>query len=92
MLLWTWNISKQLIDNKIEATKTPRYIERTFVGTTKLWIENLPSESLEVLRNDKKMDGSPSAKNIDILDKYESAIRNEFGGMITDIREHNREK
>ena len=85
-------MSKQLIDNKIETAKTPRYVERTFVGTTKLWIENLPSESLEVLRNDKKMDGSASATNIDILDKYESAIRNEFGGMTTDIREQNREK
>ena len=92
ILLWTGNISKQLIDNKIETTKTPRYIERTFIGTAKLWIENLPPESLEVLRNDKKMDGSPSATNIDILDKYESAIRNEFGGMTTDIREQNREK
>ena len=38
------------------------------------------------------MDGSPSATNIDILDKYESAIRNEFGGMTTYIREQNREK
>ena len=38
------------------------------------------------------MDGSPSATNIDILDKYESAIRNEFGGMTTDIKEQNREK
>ena len=38
------------------------------------------------------MDGSPSATNIDILDKYESAIRNEFGGMTTDIRGQNREK
>ena len=44
------------------------------------------SESLEVLRSDKKIDGSPSATNIDILDKYESAIRNEIGGMTTDIR------
>ena len=38
------------------------------------------------------MDGSPSATNIDILDKYESTIRNECGGMTTDIREQNREK
>ena len=37
------------------------------------------------------MDGSPSATNTDILDKYESAIRCEFGGMTTDIREQNRE-
>ena len=44
-------------------------------------------ESLKVFRNDKKMDGSPSATNIDILDKYESAIRSEFGGMTTDVRE-----
>ena len=92
ILLWIGNMSKQLIDNKIETTKTQRYVERTFVGTTKLWIENLPSESLEVLRNDKKMDGSASATNIDILDKYESATRNEFGGMTTDIGEQNREK
>ena len=48
-------MSKQLIDNKIKTTETPRYIERTFVGTTRLWIENLPLESLEVLRSDKKM-------------------------------------
>ena len=91
ILLWIGNISKQLIDNEIKMTETPRYMERTFVGTTRLWIENLPLESLEVLRSDKKMDGSPSATNIDILDKYESAIRNEFGGMTTDIREQNRE-
>ena len=38
------------------------------------------------------MDGSPSATNIDILDKYESAIKSEFGGMTTGIREQNREK
>ena len=53
ILLWIENISKQLIDNKIKTTETPRYIERTFVGTTRLWIENLPSECLEVLRSDK---------------------------------------
>ena len=40
----------------------------------------------------KKIDGSPSTTNIDILDKYELAIRNEFSGMTTDIREQNREK
>ena len=38
------------------------------------------------------MDGSPTSTNLDILDKYESAIRSEFGGMTADIREQNREK
>ena len=92
ILLWVGNISIQLIDNEITTKETPGYIERTFVGTTKLWIGNLPPDCLETLRSDKKIDGSPSTTNIDILDKYESTIRSEFGSMTTDIREQNREK
>jgi len=34
-------ISKQLTDNKIGMTGTPGYIERTLVGTVKLWLQNL---------------------------------------------------
>ena len=52
------------------------------MGTTKLWIGNLPPENLETLRSDKKIDGSPSTTNIDIIDKYELAIRKEFGGTM----------
>ena len=53
---------------------------------------NFTPETLETLRSDKKIDGSPSKPNIDILDIYELAIWNEFGGMTTEIKEQNREK
>ena len=44
-------ISKQLINNKIGMTETPRYIERTLIGTAKLWLQNLTEVSIKTLRN-----------------------------------------
>ena len=51
--LWMGYISKQLIDNKIGMTETPGYIERTLIGTVKLWLQNLTEESIKTLRNNK---------------------------------------
>ncbi|KAG5610144.1 hypothetical protein H5410_021425 [Solanum commersonii] len=76
--LWVGYISKQLVDNKIGITEVPGYIERTFIGTVKLWLQNLGEESTKILRNSKKMDGENATTPIDILNKYELAIRNEF--------------
>lgn len=52
--LWIGYISKQLIDNKIAIAETPGYIERTLIGTVKLWLQNLSSESLDTLRSNNK--------------------------------------
>jgi len=85
-------ISKQLIDNKITITETTGYIERTLIGTVKLWLQNLSSESLDTLRSNKKLDGTTTTTVTDILNKYEIAIRNEFSSMTTEVEEQNKEK
>nr|CAC88783.1 putative coat protein [Nicotiana tabacum] len=90
--LWIGYISKQLIDNKITITETPGYIERTLIGTVKLWLQNLSSESLDTLRSNKKLDGTTTTTVTDILNKYEIAIRNEFSSMTTEVEEQNKEK
>lgn len=89
--LWIGYISKQLIDNKVTVAETPGYIERTLIGTVKLWLQNLTKESLEILRSNKK-DGTVATTSTDILSKYEIAIRNEFSSMTTEIEEQNKEK
>jgi len=90
--LWIGYISKQLIDNKIAIGDTPGYIERTLIGTVKLWLQNLSSESLDTLRSNKKLDGTTTTTVTDILNKYEIAIRNEFSSMTTEVEEQNKEK
>ncbi|XP_070023672.1 uncharacterized protein, partial [Nicotiana sylvestris] len=90
--LWIGYISKQLIDNKITIAETPGYIERTLIGTVKLWLQNLSSESLDTLRSNKKLDGTTTTTVTDILNKYEIAIRNEFSSMTTEVEEQNKEK
>ncbi|XP_070040654.1 uncharacterized protein [Nicotiana tomentosiformis] len=90
--LWVGYISKQLIDNKIPIPEAPGYIERTIIGTVKLWIQNLNDESIKALRSNKKFDGESATTTIDILIKYELAIRNEFSSMTTEIEEQQKEK
>jgi len=90
--LWVGYISKQLIDNKIVLTEVPGYIERTLIGTVKLWLQNLVDESIKTLRNNKKIDGEMATTPIDILNKYEIAIRNEFSSTTTEVEEQNKEK
>jgi len=90
--LWVGYISKQLIDNKIGVTDVPGYIERTLLGTVKLWLQNLAEESIKTLRNNKKIDGEIATTPIDILNKYEIAIRNEFSSTTTEVEEQNKEK
>ena len=90
--LWIGYISKQLIDNKIGMTETPGYIERTLIGTVKLWLQNLSDESLKTLRSNKKSNGELATTTIEILYKYEVAIRNEFSSMTTEVEEQNKEK
>ena len=90
--LWIGYISKQLIDNKIVMTETPGYIERTLIGTVKLWLQNLSDESLKTLRSNKKSNGELATTTMEILYKYEIAIRNEFSSMTTEVEEQNKEK
>ncbi|XP_049405086.1 uncharacterized protein LOC125868500, partial [Solanum stenotomum] len=90
--LWIRYISKQLIDNKITLTEVPGYIERTLIGTVKLWLQNLEEESTKILRNNKAIDGEIATTPIDILNKYELAIRNEFSSTTTEVEEQNKEK
>lgn len=90
--LWIGSISKQLVDNKISILETPGYIERTLLGTVKLWFHNLSTEAKTTLRNDRKSDGTQTTSNIDILQKYEYSIRNEFGSMTTEIAEQEKDK
>ena len=90
--LWIGYISKQLIDNKIVMTETPGYIERTLIGTVKLWLQNLSDESLKTLRSNKKSNGELATTTMEILYKYEVAIRNEFSSMTTEVEEQNKEK
>ncbi|RAN69385.1 hypothetical protein B5P42_31185, partial [Bacillus sp. SRB_331] len=89
--LWIGYISKQLIDNKIVMTETPGYIERTLIGTVKLWLQNLSEESLKTLRSNKKSNGELATTTMEILYKYEVAIRNEFSSMTTEVEEQNKE-
>lgn len=90
--LWMRYISKQLINNKIGMTETPGYIERTLIGTVKLWLQNLTVESIKTLRNNKKFNGEIATTSMEILNKYEIAIRNEFSSMATEVEEQNKEK
>ncbi|AAF08287.1 putative coat protein [Tobacco vein clearing virus] len=90
--LWIGYISKQLIDNKIGITETPGYIERTLIGTVKLWLHNLTKESIDTLRSNKKFNGDMATTSMEILYKYEIAIRNEFSSMTTETEEQHKEK
>uniref|UniRef100_A0A0V0GZ48 Putative ovule protein n=1 Tax=Solanum chacoense TaxID=4108 RepID=A0A0V0GZ48_SOLCH len=80
------------MDNKIRMTETPGYIERTLIGTVKLWLQNLSDESLQTLRSNKNFDGGIATTTMKILYKYEIAIRNEFSSMTTEVEEQNKEK
>ena len=62
------------------------------IGTVKLWLQNLTSESLTTLRNNKKFDSEIATTTMEILYKYEIAIRNEFSSMTTEVEEQNKEK
>ena len=90
--LWIGYISKQLIDNKIVMTETLGYIERTLIGIVKLWLQNLSDESLKTLRSNKRSNGELATTTMEILYKYEVAIRNEFSSMTTEVEEQNKEK
>ena len=68
------------------------YIERTFVGEVKLWFLNLGEEAIKTLRKTKDMEGKDTTSVLDILHKYEVAIRNEFSSMTTEIEETMKEK
>ena len=88
-------MSKQLLDNKIDTTNTPEYIEKTLIGTVKLWFLNLAEESKKVLRCDNKTEGTSIPTKIlptKILKKYEITIRDEFSSVTTEEEEQNKEK
>ena len=72
-------------------TETPGYIERTLIGTVKLWLQNLSDESLKTLRSNKISNGELATTTTEILYKYEVAIRNEFSSMTTEVEEQNKE-
>ncbi|MCF6814739.1 hypothetical protein L3H39_11015, partial [Corynebacterium sp. MC-16] len=71
-------MAKQLIDNKINIVDTAGYIERTFIGEVKLWFLNLEKENIRTLRAPNDMEGKDIISALDILHKYEVAIRNEL--------------
>uniref|UniRef100_A0A0V0H8I6 Putative ovule protein n=1 Tax=Solanum chacoense TaxID=4108 RepID=A0A0V0H8I6_SOLCH len=73
-------------------TEVPGYIERILIGTVKLWLQNLVEESIKTLRNNKKIDGEIATTPIEILNKYEIPIRNEFSSTTTEVEEQNKEK
>ncbi|KAK4713503.1 hypothetical protein R3W88_019410 [Solanum pinnatisectum] len=90
--LWIGYIAKQIIDNKINMTEVPGYIERTFIGEVKLWFLNLEEESKKTLRSSKDIQAKETTSVMDILYKYETTIRNEFSSMTTEEEERNKNK
>ena len=90
--VWIGQIAKQLIDNKISVADTPGYIERTLIGTVKLWLHNITADGRATLRNNKDSSGTITTSSIAILDKYEFGIRNEFGSMTTELAEQEKDK
>ncbi|KAG5599692.1 hypothetical protein H5410_031062 [Solanum commersonii] len=50
-------------------TETPGYIERTLIGTVKLWLQNLSEESLKTLESNKKSNGELATTTITYQDK-----------------------
>lgn len=85
--LWIGYMTKQLLDNNINITDAPEYIERTLIGTVKLWFSNLTKNSKKVLRTNKPTEGTSSTTAkltpIELLKKYETTIKDEFGSMTT---------
>ena len=53
-------MTKQSLDNNVNITDAPEYIERTLIGTVKLWFLNLFENSKRVLRTDKPTEGTSS--------------------------------
>ena len=81
-------MAKQLLDNNINVIDGPEYIERTLIGTVKLWFLNLTENSKRVLRTDKSTKGTSSTTTtkltpIELLKKYETDIKDEFSSMTT---------
>ena len=93
--LWVEYMSKQLLDNKIDTTNTPEYIEKTLIETVKLQFLNLTETSKKILRSDTKIEGTSTPTKIlptEILKKYEIAIRDELSSVTTEEEEQNKEK
>ena len=87
-------MTKQLLDNNINVIDAPEYIERTLIGTVKLWFSNLTENSKKVLRTNKPTEGISSTTTtkltpIELLKKYETAIKDEFSSMTTTEEEQN---
>ena len=51
---------------------------------------NLSDESLKTLRSNKKSNGELGTTTMEILYKYEVAIRNEFSSMTAEVEEQNK--
>ena len=94
--LWIRYMTKQLLDNNINITDAPEYIEKTLIGSVKLWFANLTENSKKVLRTNKPIEGTSSTTTkltpIELLKKYETAIKDEFGSTTTIEEEQNEEK
>jgi hypothetical protein len=94
--LWIGYMTKQLLDNNINITDAPEYIEKTLIGSVKLWFSNLTENSKKVLRTNKPIEGTSSTTTkltpIELLTKYETAIKDEFGSTTTIEEEQDEEK